>query len=100
MCCLLLLLLCSHSPNDVPPEPQQNVSISAVRGAVRPSKCAAYESNLRLNIVCPHGNYTTVQLGYCDSDVTVCLLFWNMPIIQDRDVKFPYKAIYILFTSI
>ena len=33
----------------------------------------------------------TVQLGYCDSDVTVCLLFWNMPIIQDRDVKFPYK---------
>ena len=35
--------------------------------------------------------YGTVQLGYCDSDVTVCLLFWNMPIIQDRDVKFPYK---------
>ena len=33
----------------------------------------------------------TVQLGYCDSDVTVCLLFWNMPIIQDRDVKYPYK---------
>ena len=35
--------------------------------------------------------YATVQLGYCDSDVTVCLLFWNMPIIQNRDVKFPYK---------
>ena len=34
----LLLLLCSHSPNDVPPEPQRNVSIAAVRGAVRPSK--------------------------------------------------------------
>ena len=34
---------------------------------------------------------TTVQLGYCDSDITVCLLFWNMPIIQDRDVKYPYK---------
>ena len=33
----------------------------------------------------------TVQLGYCDSDVTVCLLFWNMPIIQDRDVEYPYK---------
>ena len=31
------LLLCSHSPNDVPPEPQRNVSIAAVRGAVRPS---------------------------------------------------------------
>ena len=29
-------LLCSHSPNDVPPEPQRNVSIAAVRGAVRP----------------------------------------------------------------
>ena len=34
---LLLLLLCSHSLNDVPPEPQRNVSIAAVRGAVRPS---------------------------------------------------------------
>ena len=34
---LCLLLLCSYSPNDVPPEPQRNVSIAAVRGAVRPS---------------------------------------------------------------
>ena len=34
---------------------------------------------------------TTVQLGYCDSDVTVCLLFWIMLIIKDRDVKYPYK---------
>ena len=33
-----LLSLCSNSPNDVPPEPQRNVSIAAVRGAVRPSK--------------------------------------------------------------
>ena len=33
----------------------------------------------------------TVQLGYSDSDVTVCLLFWNMPIIKGRDVKYPYK---------
>ena len=32
------MLLCSHSPNDVPPEPQRNVSIAAVRGAVCPSK--------------------------------------------------------------
>ena len=32
------LLLCSHSPNDVPPEPQGNVSIAAVRGAMRLSK--------------------------------------------------------------
>ena len=32
------MLLCSYSPNDVPTEPQQNVSIAAVRGAVRPSK--------------------------------------------------------------
>ena len=31
------LLLCSHFPNDVPPEPQRNVSLAAVRGAVRPS---------------------------------------------------------------
>ena len=33
------LFLCSHSPNDVFPEHQRNVSIAAVRGAVRPSKC-------------------------------------------------------------
>ena len=32
-----LLLLCSHSPNDVPPEPKRNISIAAVRRAVRPS---------------------------------------------------------------
>ena len=32
------LLLCFHFPNDVLPEPQRNVSIAAVRGAVRPSK--------------------------------------------------------------
>ena len=32
------MCVCSHSPNDVPPEPQRNVSIAAVRGAVRPSK--------------------------------------------------------------
>ena len=42
----------------------------------------------------------TVQLGYCDSDVTVCLLFWNMPIIQDRDVNFPYSDIHIIYKHI
>ena len=36
-----LLLLCSHSPNDVTPEPQRNVSIAAVRGAVRLLKAFA-----------------------------------------------------------
>ena len=36
-CTALLLLLCSHSRNDVPPVPQRNVSIAAERGAVRPS---------------------------------------------------------------
>ena len=39
--CTALLLLCSHSPNDVPPEPQRNVSIAAERGVVRPSICTA-----------------------------------------------------------
>ena len=34
-----LLLLCSHSHNDVPPEPQRNISMAAVRGAVHPSIC-------------------------------------------------------------
>ena len=31
-------VMCSHSPNDVPHEPQRNVIIAALRGAVRPSK--------------------------------------------------------------
>ena len=34
---------------------------------------------------------SSCKLGYCDSDVTVCLLFWNMPIIQNRDVKYLYE---------
>ena len=33
----LLLLLCSHSHNDVTPEPQWNVSMASVRGTVCPS---------------------------------------------------------------
>ena len=40
---------------------------------------------------------STVQLGYCDSDVTVCLLFWNMPIVQDGDVKFQISDIDIIY---
>ena len=32
---VVLLLLCSHSHNDVPHEPQRNVSVAAMRGAVR-----------------------------------------------------------------
>ena len=42
----------------------------------------------------------TVQLGYCDSDVTVCLLFWNMPIIQDRDIKLHISDIHIIYKHI
>ena len=34
---VVVVLLCSHSRNDVPPVPQRNVSIAAERGAVRPS---------------------------------------------------------------
>ena len=30
------MFLCCHSHNDVSPEPQRNVSMAAVRGAVRP----------------------------------------------------------------
>ena len=42
---MMPLLLCSHSPNDVPTEPQRNVSIAAVRGAERPSKYDAIKWN-------------------------------------------------------
>ena len=37
-----------------------------------------------------------ILLGYCDSDVTLCLLFWNMLIVQDRDVKFHISDIDII----
>ena len=30
-------MLCSHSENDVPPEPQWNVTMAGVQGDVRPS---------------------------------------------------------------
>ena len=48
------LLLCSHSPDDVPPEPQRNVSIAAVRGAVRPSNCSEPLSHAAIYLVCTY----------------------------------------------
>ena len=30
---------------------------------------------------------STVQLGYCDSEIAVCLLFWIMPTVQNREIK-------------
>ena len=33
---LVVVVVVFQSPNDVPPEPQRNVSIAAVRGTVRP----------------------------------------------------------------
>ena len=42
----ILLLLCSHSPNDVPLEPQRNVSIAVVWGAMCPSNhCILVDSS-------------------------------------------------------
>ena len=43
-----LSLLCSHTPNDVPPEPQWNVSIAAVRGALRPSMKALGRTGMKI----------------------------------------------------
>ena len=37
-----LLLLCSHSHYDVSPEPQQDVSMAAIRGSVCPSICSSF----------------------------------------------------------
>ena len=48
-----------------------------------------------LNFYNPEIQTLSVQLGYCDSDVTACLLFWNMPVVQDGGVKFPYKRYYL-----
>ena len=44
----LVVVVVFHSPNDVPPEPQRNVSIAAVRGAVRPSKKMTLEKLILL----------------------------------------------------
>ena len=60
-----LLLLCSHSPNDVPPELQRNVSIAAVRSAVRPSngdgeECVCVYSNSRNDVPRVAQRYGTI----------------------------------------
>ena len=39
MCVCVRVAVVSHPHNDVPPEAHQNVSMAAVRGAVRPSMC-------------------------------------------------------------
>ena len=31
-----------------------------------------------------------LPVSYCDSDVTVFLLFWIMPIVQNGKMQFPY----------
>ena len=46
----IYLLLRSHSPNDVPPEPQRNVPIAAVGGAVRPSNISIYVGGALNNV--------------------------------------------------
>ena len=40
---LVVVVFCSHSPKDVSPEPQRNISIAAVWGAVRPSNKVTLE---------------------------------------------------------
>ena len=42
--------------------------------------------------------FSAAQLGYCDSDVTVFLLFWTMPIVQIREAGYLVNNIYI-FTN-
>ena len=72
---LTLLLLCSHSRNDVPPVPQRNVSIAAERGAVRPSM---------LNLT------TELILIYSDDDGLSALANQNLgndPFISDEPIS-------------
>ena len=59
---------------------------------------------IRLVPVCSKNNYfyglcqsddhfqSTVQLGYCDSDITVCLLFW----IKSGMISFPISGTGII----
>ena len=53
------ILLCSHSPNDVTPEPQRNVSITAVRGAVRPSS-SVFDIGQCTVIYCDNGGVSLI----------------------------------------
>ena len=62
-----------------------DVRFVSARKFIEPNTCSLFSFIKLVN------EFTTVQLGYCDSDVTVCLLFRNMPIIQNRDVKYLYK---------
>ena len=75
------LLLCSHSPYDVPPEPQRNVSIAAVRGAERPSKLRI---NKAFNAL--YRNLATKSAKIFKPDLSIqeisgeysCALIWNV----------------------
>ena len=62
----LMLLLCSHSPIDVPPEPQRNASIATVRGAVRPS------SKNDTEVVNPPFIITFLSLNSVESHRKIC----------------------------
>ena len=44
-------------------------------------------NRLNFEVIMEEKKMTTVQFGYCDSDVTVCLLFCTMPI---KTGKFPH----------
>ena len=80
---------------------QESFCFSKINGPILDEENRRYRINIisfsqNNGSVCLHSEYpnwtdSTVQLGYCNSDVNVCLLFWNMPIIQDRGVKYPYN---------
>ena len=44
----LLLLLCFHSHNNVPPEPQRKISMAAVWGALHPSMKAYWRMGMKI----------------------------------------------------
>ena len=73
-----LLLLCSHSPNDVPREPQRNVSIAAVRGVGRSSNkmnlCMCVYSNSRNDVPRVAQRYGTIA-AHTRSRASVLVVF-------------------------
>ena len=89
-------MLCSHSSNDVPPEPQRNVSIAAVRGAVLSSKFVGITclfsifslQEYRINLDKRPGSNKHPLFLFFENHVIVtcknfCLLLWTLDVVVD-----------------
>ena len=91
---MLMLLLRSHSPNDVPREPQRKVSIAAVRGAVRPSNSISQEHfQIQFHIQCKR--IQNLQYFFF---LLICILM-GMELNKLGDFNYIYKSFNVFCAS-